>query len=160
MRHIVICDLPGSSYFSTLSHQRYDFRQNVTEHKTCVLLFSTTFVWNISHSKKNWMRYDQKLYRSSCKVPVILVWIQWKFTFLDRFSRNTQNITFHENPYIGSRVVQCGRADMMMPIAVFRNFANAPNTTDYSTFSSFAGHDWKIFRTILKRLAGPCGCAV
>ena len=26
----------------------------------CVLIFSTTFVWNISHSKKNWARYDQK----------------------------------------------------------------------------------------------------
>ena len=26
----------------------------------CVLIFSTIFVWNISHSKKNWTRYDQK----------------------------------------------------------------------------------------------------
>jgi hypothetical protein len=25
-----------------------------------VLIFSTTFVWNISHSNKNWARYDQK----------------------------------------------------------------------------------------------------
>ena len=24
------------------------------------LIFSTTFVWNITHSKKNWARYDQK----------------------------------------------------------------------------------------------------
>jgi hypothetical protein len=24
----------------------------------CVLIFSTTFVWNISHSKKNWARYE------------------------------------------------------------------------------------------------------
>jgi hypothetical protein len=30
--------------FSTLSHKRYDFRKNVTEHKMCVLIFSTTFV--------------------------------------------------------------------------------------------------------------------
>ena len=26
----------------------------------CVLIFSTTFVWNISHSRKNWARYDKK----------------------------------------------------------------------------------------------------
>ena len=26
----------------------------------CVLISSTTFLWNISHSKKNWARYDQK----------------------------------------------------------------------------------------------------
>jgi len=31
------------------------------------------FVWNISHSKRNSARYDYKLLRSSCKVPVILV---------------------------------------------------------------------------------------
>jgi hypothetical protein len=31
-------------HFSTLSHKRHDFRENVTEHKMCVLIFSTTFV--------------------------------------------------------------------------------------------------------------------
>jgi hypothetical protein len=46
----------------------------------CVLIFSTTFVWNTSHSKKNWARLDQKrvlvfiysaCYWSSYTVPVI-----------------------------------------------------------------------------------------
>jgi hypothetical protein len=31
-------------YFSALSHKRHDFRENVIEHKMCVLIFSTTFV--------------------------------------------------------------------------------------------------------------------
>jgi hypothetical protein len=51
---------PALPYFSTLSHKRHDFRKTVTEHKMCVLIFSTTFVWNIFHSKEKWARYDQK----------------------------------------------------------------------------------------------------
>jgi reverse gyrase len=32
------------TYFSTLSHKKYDFREKVTENKMCVLIFSTNFV--------------------------------------------------------------------------------------------------------------------
>ena len=53
MRHIVICGLSGSTVFSTLSHKGHHFRKEVTDHKMCVLIFSTTFVRKISHSKKN-----------------------------------------------------------------------------------------------------------
>jgi hypothetical protein len=31
-----------------------------TEHKICVCAFSTTFVWNTSHSKNNWAKYDKQ----------------------------------------------------------------------------------------------------
>jgi len=43
-------------YFSTLSHKRHHFRKKVIENEMCVLIVSTTFVWNISHAKKNWER--------------------------------------------------------------------------------------------------------
>ena len=46
--------------FSTLSDQGHDFRKKSYWTKTCVLTFSTTFVWNISHSKKNWAICDHK----------------------------------------------------------------------------------------------------
>jgi hypothetical protein len=36
------------------------FGKKVTEHKMCVFIFSITFVYNISHSKKNLARYRQK----------------------------------------------------------------------------------------------------
>jgi hypothetical protein len=73
MRHIVICVLPRSTIFSTLSHKRHDFRKNVTEHKMCVLIFvqllSVTFliVW------RNEREMIKIMYWASCKVPVIFV---------------------------------------------------------------------------------------
>ena len=45
--------------FFTLSHKRHDFRNQVIEHKMCVLIISTTFAWNISDSKKKWARYHK-----------------------------------------------------------------------------------------------------
>jgi len=35
--------------------------------------FLYDFVWNISHCKKNWARYDKNVYSSSFKVPVNIV---------------------------------------------------------------------------------------
>ena len=53
---------PALHYFPTLSHKRHDFRgkKNVTEHKVCVLIFSTTLAQNISLTKKNSARYSHK----------------------------------------------------------------------------------------------------
>jgi hypothetical protein len=31
-------------YFFKLSHKRYDFRENISEHKICALMFSITYV--------------------------------------------------------------------------------------------------------------------
>jgi hypothetical protein len=59
-RYVFVCGLPGFAIIPTLSHKRYDFRKKLTEHEICVLIFSATFVWNISHSKKKWARYNQK----------------------------------------------------------------------------------------------------
>ena len=82
---------PALQYFPTLSHKRYDFRKKVAEHKMCVLIFCTTFTWNIFHSKKKWTRYEQKCAWSSCKVVVILVGILMNFEFsgqiFEKYSR-------------------------------------------------------------------------
>jgi len=69
--YIVIYDLSGCNmYLLTLSHQEHVFlggRGKVTEHKTCVLILSTTFVSNIS------VPHQHKCTSVSCKVLVISV---------------------------------------------------------------------------------------
>jgi hypothetical protein len=60
MRHTVIVACQALQYFPTLSHKRHNFRKTVAEHKMCVSSISTTYIWNIFHSKKKWPRYDQK----------------------------------------------------------------------------------------------------
>ena len=73
MRHIVVCELPRSAKFCHLSHNRHDLKKNGNEYKMRGFVSSTTFVWNISHSKKNLARYDKNVYWSLCNAPIILV---------------------------------------------------------------------------------------
>jgi hypothetical protein len=37
-------------------------KKNVSNHRICVLIFSTTFVWNTSHSKKERARYVKQMF--------------------------------------------------------------------------------------------------
>jgi hypothetical protein len=39
--------------FSALFRERQNYRKGVAGRKICILIFSITFIWNISHSKKN-----------------------------------------------------------------------------------------------------------
>jgi hypothetical protein len=57
MCHIVLADY---TIYSTLSHKQRDFLEEFIEPKKCILIFSTTFFWYISHPKKNSARYDHK----------------------------------------------------------------------------------------------------
>jgi hypothetical protein len=60
-RRIILSSLDCPALrFSTLSHNGTFFRKKVTEAKMCVLIFSTVFVSDISHSKKNSGRYYHK----------------------------------------------------------------------------------------------------
>ena len=71
----------------------------------------STFVWNISHSKKNWARREHKgtlvfVYstRYSC---LILIKLEFSGQIFEKYS----NIKFHKNPSGESRVVLCGQTE-------------------------------------------------
>jgi len=91
-----------------------------------ILIFSATFVWNISHSKNNWERYDHKctlifLWSTRYSFP-ILTELELSLWIFERY----WNIKFYENASSKSRVFPCGRTDMTKLIVAFCNFEKAP----------------------------------
>ena len=75
----------------------------------CVLISSTTFVWNIFHSEKKWAKYDQKfvlvfMYSSGYSCPILIKFevsrqisekwwnneISWKSVHLEPSSMRTE----------------------------------------------------------------------
>jgi hypothetical protein len=133
MRHSVICGLPFCTVFFKLFYKRHDYWDKVVEHKMCVLIFSTNFVWNISHYKKKWASYYQKcillfMWRIRYSFPILM-----KLEFTRQFLENYSSIKFHGYASSGSRIVPCGqkdgRTDMTKLIVTFRNFENAPKNS-------------------------------
>jgi len=110
--HEPYCHMWPAWLYNNFPHYliKAQFFKKVTEHEMCVLILSTIFFWNISHSKKKWAKCDQKLYWSSCKVPVTCQ-IFMKLKFSPQILKKYLNINFHENPSCRSWVVLCGLAD-------------------------------------------------
>jgi hypothetical protein len=77
----------------------------------CVLISSTRSVWNISHSKKNWVRYDQKCVLVFMYSPLYACPILTRIEFYWQFFAKYPKIKFYENPFSVSRVTPCGWTD-------------------------------------------------
>jgi hypothetical protein len=115
MHHIVICRLPGSTtFFHSISWTAQFKQKKFIEPNIRVLIFSTIFLWNLSHSKNKWVRYDQKyifiFMLSSPYSCQILMKILFSRHIVDKYS----TIKFHENPPSGSQVVPCRWTDRQM----------------------------------------------
>jgi hypothetical protein len=152
-------------YFSTLSHERHDFRKQLLNRK-CVLILSTPFVWNIFHSRKKCARYYHK------RIIVFMWSTRHSRQILIKFEFSTQ--TFEKHPTQISNVTKIrpvgaelfhahwhtdGRTDTV----AFRNLCNASKnvppyflqslltivkyTARYSKWSlPFGLSDWILYR--------------
>ena len=59
--HASYCHLLRAPLYNIFPHYLIKdtvLEKKVSEHKMCVLVFSTNFVWNVSPSKRNWARCD------------------------------------------------------------------------------------------------------
>ena len=92
-----------------------------------MLIFSTNFIWDITHSEKIHWDIIVNIHRSSCNILVILVRLQDFLKFL--------NIKFHKNASSGRQVVTCRwkdggwtgtQTDMMKLSITFHNLVNVP----------------------------------
>ena len=63
---------PALKYFSTLSHKGHDFRKEVIEHETRVLIFSTVLSGKFLIVRGTERDMIKSVYCSSCKAPGIL----------------------------------------------------------------------------------------
>jgi len=69
----------------------------------------------------------KNVYRSSCKVPVILVRFYWNWKNQDRFSKNAQISNFMKIRPVGAELLHAdGQTGMTMLIVALRNVANSP----------------------------------
>ena len=121
----------------------------------CILIFSTTFVWNISHSEKNTVRYYHKITKmfmwstyNSCKVLITHEYTQ------HISKKNPSNIKFHEYPYGNSLIIPCrqtnGQRDtqrdmMKLTTGCFHNFANVPKNQTFVLQSKLNKHIFFFF---------------
>jgi len=91
MRRIFICDLSGSTtFFHIILNGTIFGGKNVTENKTCVVIFSTL-------SSEIFLSY-------SCQ---ILIKLEFSRHIWEKYS----NIKFNGNLSIGSQFVPCGETD-------------------------------------------------
>jgi len=111
--HAPSCRLRPASLYNTFLLRLIKgkiFEKKIIVHKMCVLITSTTFVWYISHSKKNWAKYYQMYIGVDVKWQLLLCDFKDTWIFSIVFEKYS-NIKFLENSSFGSRSVPCGQSD-------------------------------------------------
>jgi hypothetical protein len=77
----------------------------------------------------------ENVYWSSCKVHFIIAQFQWHFYILNKFLKKTQEPSVLITHPIGTALFHAeGRTDMMKLTVALRNFAKAPNKTEFRLY--------------------------
>jgi hypothetical protein len=93
---IVICGLFGCIIFFHNTSQMEGFSEKkVIEPRKRVLFFSTSLVWNISHSKKNWGIYYNECTYVFTSIIINYCQILTKLEFSQHIFRKCTNIKFN-----------------------------------------------------------------
>jgi len=123
MRHIVVCSLSDSTIFFHFISQAAPFLNKVTEHKMCVLIFSTNFseTFLILRRIQCHIATHRRLH---VQCAVILVIFQWNLISLDRLSQNLQLSDFLKIRPVGVELFHADRRTYMAKLVVaFRSSA-------------------------------------
>jgi hypothetical protein len=130
--HAPYCHLwpaPLCSIFSMLSHKQHDFgrKKKVTEHKICVLIFSTNFPWNIFILRRT-RRDRSKMYVGlHVHCPLCLSDFNEIWIFSIDFSKSTHKIQWKSVQWEPNFIMRTdGQTDITKLTVAFRNFAKAP----------------------------------
>jgi hypothetical protein len=147
--YTLICGLSGSTIFFRIISQTERCRENVMEHKMCVLIFSTTFVSKFLILKRIQRFIIINLHKSLRKVTVILVGFQWKFNFLDIISKNHQISNFMKICPLGAQLFHANRHDKTvifhnlrtcLKIQYWHGIWNYDLISDSANYSSFTNN--------------------
>ena len=93
-----------SVHVSIVSHKWHDFQKVVFGCRMCILVFSTTFVWNLSLSRNNSAVYYRNNTYISVLRTIILVTVMW--IFFNRFSDITHISNFLKICPVGTEMFQ------------------------------------------------------
>jgi hypothetical protein len=122
---IVICSLSGSTIIFHIGPIWYmeRFLEKNKVNTKCVLWVSIQLLYETFRILRSFQGdVITNLHRSSCKVPVILVRLQWNLNLLDIYSKNTQILNFMKICPVGTELFHAdGRTDMMKLSVAFRN---------------------------------------
>ena len=120
--HAPYCHLLPTQLYNIFPHYLINNtifeKKKIIERKICVLIFCTTCVWKISHSKKSWARYYY------LKYPSVLYLNETRISSTDFRNKNQISWKFFQWE-MSCCMREDGQTDMNL-ILVFRNFVTAP----------------------------------